>query len=75
MINCLKLMLVIKLIGMLNFLLGIIYHKFSNNTRKGIFIFFLLKKVILFVDIYYTEITSAHLVLRKRGSSVYLMCE
>lgn len=70
-----KLILIVNLIGMLIFLLGIIYHKLSNNTRKGIFIFFLLKKVILFVDIYYTEITSAHLVLRKQGSSVYLMCE
>lgn len=47
-----KLILIVNLIGMLNFLLGIIYHKFSNNTRKGIFIFFLLKKVRLFVDIY-----------------------
>lgn len=48
-----KLILIVNFIGMLNFLLGIIYYKFSNNIRKGIFIFFLFKKVILFVDILY----------------------
>lgn len=70
-----KLILIVNLTGMLNFLLGIIIINLAITQGRVFSFFFLLRKVRLFVDIYYTEITSAHLVLRKQGSSVYLMCE